>query len=323
MIGAMVNLCTGYVKQNNVIYIICMDNTIFLSKGGRLMSFPGIPDINPEINITREDAINLLLISIALEEISLADLIDAETKKVNCVVDKCHCCSTQEIKDINHSVNQTLKDIIKLQMLLQFKLENVMEITSCSTTTTCTSTTTTTTATKTCSTSSSTTTKSTTSTTSTTTRKKCLCSLNGKGYGSICNRCDPFDGGMAVLLASICNKCENKENLLSYCVYMEDITLSFNAFPESFIIECPKPCGPKKIIIKGIGLIVKKEICEPDISDIGGFVLTVCDVDSDYEAERFEMIISADSKEELNHNSGIINTLDTKLMIGLCRELFE
>lgn len=295
------------------------------------MSFPGIPDINPEINITREDAINLLLISIALEEISLADLIDAETQKVKCVVDKCHCRSTQEIKDINHSVNDTLKDIIKLQMLLQFKLENVMEITSCSTTTTCTSTTTTTTttrtatttATKTCSTSSSTTTKSTTSTTSTTTRKKCLCSLTGRGYGAVGNKCDPFGRGTAVLQASICDKCENIENLLSYCVYIEDTLFLFDAFPESFIIECPKPCGPKKIIIKGIGLIVKKERCEPDISDIGGFVLTVCDVDSDYEAERFEMLISADSIKQLDHNSGIVNTLNSKLIIGLCRELLD
>lgn len=294
------------------------------------MSFPGIPDINPEITVTREDAINLLLISIALEEISLADLIDAETKKVNCVVDKCHCRSTQEIMDINHSVNQTLKDIIKLQMLLQFKLENVMEITSCSTTTTNTSTTTTTTtrtatttATKTCSTSSSTTTKSTTSTTTSTTRKKCLCSLIGKGYGTICNRCDNFSGGTAVLQASICDKCQNKDNLLSYCIYMDDTLLFFNAFTESLIIECPKPCGPKKIIIKGIGLIVKKERCESDVSDIGSFVLTVCDVDSDYEADRFEMLISAESKKVLDHNSGIVNIQNSKLIIGLCHELLN
>jgi len=297
------------------------------------MSFPGIPDINPEINITREDAINLLLISIALEEISLADLIDAETKKVNCVVDNCHCHSTQEIKDINHSVSETLKVIIKLQMLLQFKLENVMEITSCSTTTTCTSTTSTTTtttktatttATQTCTTSSSTTTtKSTTTITSTTTRKKCLCSLTGRGYGTILNKCDPFGKATAVLKASVCDKCVNKDNLISYCVYMEDTLLFFNAFPESFIIECPKPCGPKKLTIKGKGLIVKKERCESDISDIGCFVLTVCDVDSDYEAERFEMVIHADSKNQLDHNSGVVNIDNSKLIIGLCRELFK
>jgi len=44
------------------------------------MSFPNIPDINPDIDITLEDSINLLLMSVALEEISLSELISAEKK---------------------------------------------------------------------------------------------------------------------------------------------------------------------------------------------------------------------------------------------------
>lgn len=139
------------------------------------MSFPTVPDINPNINIKQEDAIVLLLISIALEEISLSDLINAEAKKINFVVGECGCneSSIQDLKDINRSVNRTLQDIIKLQMLLQFKLENVIDIVSLTTststsTTTTTSTSTTTTSTSTTASSTSTTTSSSTTTTSST-----------------------------------------------------------------------------------------------------------------------------------------------------------
>ena len=41
------------------------------------MSFPTIPDITPDIDIDFCDAVNLLLSSIALEEISLSRLMDA------------------------------------------------------------------------------------------------------------------------------------------------------------------------------------------------------------------------------------------------------
>jgi argininosuccinate lyase len=37
------------------------------------MSFPNVPDINPCIDIKQEDAVNLLLTSIAMEEMSLSE----------------------------------------------------------------------------------------------------------------------------------------------------------------------------------------------------------------------------------------------------------
>lgn len=104
------------------------------------MSFPNIPDINPEINISFEDAINLLLISIAMEEISLSKMLDAETNKILSLLENkpdfteeknsrgYNEYSTQDMLAINKSVNDTIKNMIKLQMLLQFKLENVKEI---------------------------------------------------------------------------------------------------------------------------------------------------------------------------------------------------
>ena len=143
------------------------------------MSFPNIPDINTNINITFDDAINLLLTSIAMEEISLSKMLDAETEKILYVLENSTDCdgendySLQDVIAVNKSVNETIKNMIKLQMLLQFKLENIKEILPCTSTcstTTASSTTTTTTCTQTTTTKSvSHTTTASTSTASTTT----------------------------------------------------------------------------------------------------------------------------------------------------------
>lgn len=47
------------------------------------MSQANIPNITPTITITTIDAVNLLLASIALEEIGLAHIINAEAEKFN------------------------------------------------------------------------------------------------------------------------------------------------------------------------------------------------------------------------------------------------
>jgi len=99
------------------------------------MGYPNIPNITPEINITREDVINLLLASIAFEELGLAHLINAEAEKIQAVLgtlpppgDNITGTTLNDLLNINLSVRKTLQDIIKKEMLLQFKLENVLEI---------------------------------------------------------------------------------------------------------------------------------------------------------------------------------------------------
>ncbi len=47
------------------------------------MSQPNIPNISPAITIDRDDAINLLLASIAMEELGLAHIIMQKEKKYN------------------------------------------------------------------------------------------------------------------------------------------------------------------------------------------------------------------------------------------------
>ncbi|WP_308018482.1 hypothetical protein [Bacillus sp. SRB3LM] len=42
------------------------------------MSQPNMPNITPNISLTRDDVVNLLLASIALEEMGLSHIINAE-----------------------------------------------------------------------------------------------------------------------------------------------------------------------------------------------------------------------------------------------------
>lgn len=92
------------------------------------MSFPNIPDINPNITIDREDVINLLLASIAFEELGLAHMINAEAEKIQFVLAADPPPTMQDIITINRSVERTLRSVIKKEMLLQFKLEDVLQI---------------------------------------------------------------------------------------------------------------------------------------------------------------------------------------------------
>ncbi|WP_405115451.1 hypothetical protein MHH28_12800 [Paenibacillus sp. FSL K6-1217] len=46
------------------------------------MSNPNIPNISPMVTLTRDDTVNLLLSSIALQELALAHILNAEGEKL-------------------------------------------------------------------------------------------------------------------------------------------------------------------------------------------------------------------------------------------------
>ncbi|CAH8712391.1 hypothetical protein M5W83_27625 [Paenibacillus thiaminolyticus] len=94
------------------------------------MSMPKVPDITPEITLNRKEAINLLLTSIALEEIGLSHIINAEGEKIQRFV-KDHHTELDDILSINRSVEIMLRNVIKKQMLLQFKLEDILRLEEC------------------------------------------------------------------------------------------------------------------------------------------------------------------------------------------------
>lgn len=111
------------------------------------MSMPNIPDVDATISITLEDSVNLLLASIAFEELGLAHIINAEAEKVQYVLGTIEGQTTfveptiDDLLAINDSVEKTLRNVIKKEMLLQFKLEDTITITTTSSTSTTTTTT--------------------------------------------------------------------------------------------------------------------------------------------------------------------------------------
>ena len=96
------------------------------------MSFPNIPNVNPTVNINRNDAVNLLLASIAFEELGLSHIINSEAEKIQYVLGTLDGQTVPEpptvddLVKIDGSINRTLRSVIKTQMLLQFKLEDII-----------------------------------------------------------------------------------------------------------------------------------------------------------------------------------------------------
>jgi hypothetical protein len=95
------------------------------------MSMPNIPDIKPKIEVKFEESIVLLLSSIALEELSLAHIMNAEAEKIQEVVKNQSCNKLADLVNIDKSVERILRDVIKKEMLLEFKFENILELLDC------------------------------------------------------------------------------------------------------------------------------------------------------------------------------------------------
>lgn len=91
------------------------------------MSMPNIPDIKPIINLNRCEIVNLLLSSIALEEIGLSHILNAEGEKLQAIL-KLKPTSIDTYLKANDSVNKMLRTIVKSQTMLQLKLEDVLEL---------------------------------------------------------------------------------------------------------------------------------------------------------------------------------------------------
>ena len=76
--------------------------------------------------VSCSQAVANLLQSIAREEAGLAHILNAEGMKIEKCIEKADCC--KDLIEVDESVSDTLKNVIKLQMLLQFKLEEVAKI---------------------------------------------------------------------------------------------------------------------------------------------------------------------------------------------------
>lgn len=114
------------------------------------MSYPTVPNVELAIDLSTEDSVNLLLASIAFEELALAHIMNAEAEKIQYVLGTLEGQeppatppTLEELLEIDRSVIAALRTVIKKEMLLQFKLEDTLTISTTTTTTTTTSTSTT------------------------------------------------------------------------------------------------------------------------------------------------------------------------------------
>jgi hypothetical protein len=120
-----------------------------MKKEMNVMSFPNFPeDINPNIDFVAEQVALLLLATIAFEELALAHVINAEAEKLQAalgtLVDPVGttvfpgplATDLDDLLDTNRSVEKILSTVIKKEMLLEFKLEDLLDFLATVTTTT-------------------------------------------------------------------------------------------------------------------------------------------------------------------------------------------
>ncbi|WP_212508843.1 hypothetical protein [Litoribacterium kuwaitense] len=95
------------------------------------MSQPNIPNITPSVTINKEDAINLILSSIAMEELGLSHILNAEGEKLQYVLGTLPglsgpAATIDDILNVNESVRNTLDSAMRNQMFLQGKMESAL-----------------------------------------------------------------------------------------------------------------------------------------------------------------------------------------------------
>lgn len=95
------------------------------------LSQPSIPNITPTISLTVNQSFILLLASIALEDLALAHIMNAEAEKIQYVVGTLGGGLTppatlSNLLTIDESVRRTLQEVVRKEILLQQKLDSVL-----------------------------------------------------------------------------------------------------------------------------------------------------------------------------------------------------
>ncbi|MDF2679709.1 MAG: hypothetical protein K0R47_899 [Brevibacillus sp.] len=91
------------------------------------MSLPNIPDVTPRITLKREEVIHLLLTSVAMEEMTMSHIMNAEGEKIQQLLER-DDISLDDMLRLNQSMERMLRNIISKQILQQFKLDHILEL---------------------------------------------------------------------------------------------------------------------------------------------------------------------------------------------------
>lgn len=259
------------------------------------MSFPNIPPVSPAIDVTVEEVVSILLASIAFEELGLAHVINSKAEQIQFVLGTLTDQTTSapptiaDLLAIDQAVDGILRTVSLQEILLLFKLENIIQMPVM--------------------------------------ERVCLCGLqNGSsGSGVIPPGGDiRFVGGIAnIQEPSVCDNCGlGAPDHLAYLVIKMGTMLRLtNVIITS--IECPDPfnpnptpTSPSTIVITGIGTVEFTNPPNPTITGIGTFTYTFNDGGTGPNSDSFSIVVVS-STPELNHNSGIVS-LNGNLTIINC-----
>ena len=94
------------------------------------MSMPTFPDTG--LDITEDQALNMILASIAMEELALSHIMNAEGEKLQYVLGTLPgmeggCATTKELLEVNKSITNLLDAVVQNQQLLKGKMKQVLE----------------------------------------------------------------------------------------------------------------------------------------------------------------------------------------------------
>jgi len=96
-------------------------------EGDRLLQ----PNVTPNITLTKNQAINLLLDSISMEELGLSHIINVEAEKIQDTVgtlpELSNVVKMNDLLLVNNSIKKTLQAATMKEIFLKTKLDHVLE----------------------------------------------------------------------------------------------------------------------------------------------------------------------------------------------------
>jgi hypothetical protein len=100
-----------------------------MKEGGENLDILKFEELLSKIHIDKQKIMDIALMSIVLEQEGMAHIVKAEGEKLKQMMNrKNYNLSPQEFIAVNESVQRTLKEISKKEMLLEFKFENILEL---------------------------------------------------------------------------------------------------------------------------------------------------------------------------------------------------
>lgn len=97
------------------------------------MSYPNLPNLTPTVSLTRSDVVNMLYSAVAMEELGLAHIINAEGEKIQYALGTLAgvsgpAATLQDILNVNANVQSMMDTVFRQEMMLESRLRTVADI---------------------------------------------------------------------------------------------------------------------------------------------------------------------------------------------------